>query len=170
MSCFLGIDVGVTGAIGRLEFSASGEQRARVEDMPVFSVRKGKTQRRVYDLPILWDRLRTLQVGGVTLVVLEDQWAFKGQGVTACFSLGRGLGVIEAFLTAAGLPYQKVAPITWKTYFGLRGTDKGRAREVAARLFPAMDFGKRKDEGRAEAMLLATYAARLHDGATQKAS
>jgi len=55
---------------------------------------------------------------------------------------------------------QLVRPQVWKGKFGLR-QDKGHSRVIAARRFPsyAREFCARKDEGKAEAALIALFGA-----------
>ena len=56
--------------------------------------------------------------------------------------------------------FRSVTPAKWKGYFGL-SRDKGVSRGLAMQRFPdnASDFGRAKDDGRAEASLLCLYAA-----------
>lgn len=182
---FLGIDVGVTGGIGVLDVASDGSQNAGVYDTPtrveVKTVTSGKRKgqkknQRVYDVDALWRLLQRLSVGGVTLVALEKQWAVaqqpregqeeaRGQGVTAAFSIGYGYGLFRMVLRSLSIFEDNivlVAPIVWKRKMGLLGSGKGKSREMAARMFPDVDFGRRRDEGRAEGVLLAAYAIGEH--------
>jgi crossover junction endodeoxyribonuclease RuvC len=159
---FLGIDVGVTGGIGLIDVHDwDGGRRVEVHDMPTVRVERGGGKRTVYDIPALWRLMQAVTVGGVGLAVIEEQWAFKDQGVSSSFSLGQGLGVCKMALVAAGVPFEAVAPVRWKRTFNLTGSGKGKSRQLASQLFPEIDFGRRKDEGRSEGLLLALYAARL---------
>jgi len=55
------------------------------------------------------------------------------------------------------LPYTPVRSVVWKKTFGL-GKDKEQARLRAQQLFPAADLRRKRDHGRAEALLLAHWA------------
>ena len=87
------------------------------------------------------------------------------------FNFGRSAGVVHGVLGALGIPYSLVSPNEWKGACGLRrGVNesqdqvKTRARELASRLWPEMaaEFKRVKDDGRAEACLIARhYANRL---------
>jgi crossover junction endodeoxyribonuclease RuvC len=58
------------------------------------------------------------------------------------------------------IPHQLVTAAKWKKYFNL-SQDKGISRRLASERFPhdAEQFSRVKDDGRAEAALLALYAA-----------
>jgi crossover junction endodeoxyribonuclease RuvC len=78
------------------------------------------------------------------------------------FRFGYGAGAIEGVLAGLGIEVVLVAPTVWKPAMRL-GSDKGRARAEAQRLFPALAslFGRVRDDGRAEAALLGLYGVRL---------
>lgn len=84
------------------------------------------------------------------------------------FNFGRSAGVVHGVLAALGIPYNLVSPVVWKGAMGLRkmpnetqDQNKTRARELAMKLWPgnAGEFKRVKDDGRAEAALLAYYFA-----------
>ncbi|MCK5644169.1 MAG: hypothetical protein KAJ19_25445 [Gammaproteobacteria bacterium] len=156
---FIGIDPGVTGAIAVIP----ADNVTRVWDTPTTRV-KGK---RCYDIPGMHTLLcRALTVTGRgegVIVALEQQQAFPGQGRTSMFKIGHGFGLWEGLLVAVCMPYEIVRPQRWKKALldGLPSKDKGSSRIVAARLFPDVDLGNRKDQGRADALLLAEFALRL---------
>jgi crossover junction endodeoxyribonuclease RuvC len=58
------------------------------------------------------------------------------------------------------IPYTPVRPVVWKKTFSL-GKDKEASRLRAMQLFPGADLRQKKNHGRAEALLLALYGARL---------
>ena len=82
-----------------------------------------------------------------------------GQGVTSVFSFGRSLGAIEGVLSALGIPYSLVHSTRWKKAAGLTGKDKDAARAKVIREHPeiADQLTRKKDVGRADAILLAEY-------------
>lgn len=84
-------------------------------------------------------------------------------GPVQAFSFGKSAGAIEMGAVFSGGKRVLVRPSIWKTQLGLTGQDKSASRNLAARLFPAYsEFFKRvKDDGRAEAVLLAYYGSRL---------
>ena len=83
-----------------------------------------------------------------------------GQGVSSMFQFGRGVGMYEGVLAALQVPITYVTPQAWQKAVSAReGKDAGRAR--AAELFPAYAqmFARKKDDGRADAALMAYWGA-----------
>ena len=78
----------------------------------------------------------------------------------------RSRGIVEAVTDILPGQVLWVWPATWKRSFGLIGQDKGASRAAAARMFPALAkaFSRVKDDGPAEAMLLAYYGMREEMG------
>lgn len=174
---FIGIDVGLSGAIAMIDHPA-----AEVKDVPTFTfttknakAASGKRVRNRYDpagmVSILdgftaWAMTGPAQtphggklVRGDMLVVLENVHAMPKQGVTSTFSTGMGMGMWLGILAALNLPFELVEPVVWKRRYGLLGTDKAAARPKAAQLFPSLasSLTRAKDHGRADALLLAAY-------------
>jgi len=151
MTTFIGIDPGYSGTIAALFPS----DRLSVYDMPVIKVKGEKTK---LDVP----RLATLLIPFSEIsayVAVENVHSMPKQGVTSSFNFGYQLGAIEGILEALGIPYQKVAPVTWKKHFALIGMSKSGSRAVAEIRFPehANLFSRAKDDGRAEATLMALW-------------
>ena len=104
-------------------------------------------------------------IDGSVFCVVEHVGAMPGQGVTSCFSFGRGFGFILGLLTANCIPYELVRPQKWKKEFGCT-SDKNTSIEVARRLCPGVDLRRtpkctKPHDGVAEALLMAEYAKRL---------
>jgi crossover junction endodeoxyribonuclease RuvC len=147
-----GIDPGFTGAIA-LYWPGAGT--IEVHDMPVMKNPKGKTIINPHGvLDILANE------GGKSLAVIEQVGAMPGQGVSSMFRFGQGLGAVEACAAASKLPLQYVTPAKWKKHFNL-SRDKGVSRSLTMQRFPdyASEFSRAKDDGRAEAVLIALFAA-----------
>lgn len=145
---FIGIDPGNTGALAALYPSGTVE----VHDMPTMA--NGKKQQvnaaAVAEILSEWSRRGSL-------VVVEKVAAMPGQGVTSMFNFGMGYGVIQGVVAATGLPMRLVTPQSWKKPFGLIGKDKDMARTIAQQLYPNESLSRKKDIGRADAILIATY-------------
>lgn len=146
----VGIDPGLSGAVAVL---AHGE--VVCWDMPTIEVR-GKRRvsaRHLADLLV--------DIGSVEMVVVEDVQGVQGSGATSAFAFGRGCGVIEGILAAMVRPTTFVRPQVWTKALGV-GSDKGAHREAACRLWPASasEFARVKDDGRADAALLAHWWSR----------
>ena len=147
-----GIDPGFTGAIA-LYWPDTG--KLEVHDMPVMKNPKGKTIINPHGvLDILANE------GGKSLAVIEQVSAMPGQGVSSMFRFGEGYGHLQMACAASKLPLQYVTPASWKRHFGLTSS-KGLSRGLAMQRFPdqAQQFSRVKDDGRAEAALIALYAA-----------
>lgn len=152
MAVYLGIDPGFSGAIASLD-SATGA--LNVIDMPVLTNTKGKTE---LDHITLFDALKVPADQHVQCF-LEFVASRPGQGAPATFRFGQGYGAIEMALAANRIPIHYITPSKWKKYFGL-SSDKGASRGLATKRFPnqAHLFTRVKDDGRAEAALIALYA------------
>lgn len=143
----IGIDPGFSGALALLS-----DGKLTVYDMPTRPGRKGKTEMDPYAL-FAW--LRQFQS---CTVWLEKVGAMPGQGVSSTFRFGQGLGIIQGCVAAASHQIEWVTPQVWKKHFGLSAA-KGAARGRASDMFPtyAELFRRVKDDGRAEATLIAVY-------------
>jgi hypothetical protein len=153
---YLGIDPGLSGGVA---FYDDVEKSIEVFDMPVLEFERNKKTKREVSAHMLNDLLvgRLIRRG-----VLERVGAMPGQGVTGMFSLGRSVGVVEGVLAARGVTIDIVTPQTWQKAMKARdGKDANRQR--AMELFPNQSecFKRKKDDGRAEAALMAVYASTL---------
>lgn len=154
----LGIDPGLSGALALL--SVSDRKIHAIWDMPV---KNGQ-----------------VDPAGVAVVVDLAKWMSNDSLVaavelvssmprqTGAFNFGRSAGVVHGVLGAISVPMELVSPAVWKGATGLRkimgetqDQVKTRARELATKLWPEMaaQFKRVKDDGRAEACLIASYAA-----------
>lgn len=152
----LGIDPGLTGALALLD----GDRCIDVIDMPISAKTVGKgNEVNAYLLGDILSDLKT-ESGGDLLASVEQVGPMPGQGVTSMFGFGRSAGVLDGVLAAMGIPVNKVSPARWKKAMGLSGRDKDVARTMAINTFPEMAhmLARKKDTGRAEAMLIAAYS------------
>lgn len=154
MTCVLGIDCGVTGAIALL-----GEEGGLIEvhDMPI-------VDKTVSPL-LLGDSLDGLVAcyGIPTLAVVERLHAMPPPvGSKANFSKGFSYGVVLGALAAINCPVELPTPAAWKREMGV-SSDKDAARAHALNAWPDKSalFARKKDADRAEAALLAEYGRRL---------
>ena len=145
----LAIDPGAGGAFAWV--NSIGEL-IDVEDMPIVEAR-GK--RRLSAAGVA-DLMRRHPVGKV---VIEGVGSMPGQGVASSFSFGYGAGILEGAAAGLGLPVEIVFAAAWKRRANVP-RDKGAARQMAQRAWPrtAKWFSRVKDDGRAEAALLARWA------------
>ena len=97
----------------------------------------------------------------VQLVALESVHAMPKQGVSSTFKFGVNFGAWQGILSALGLSYLMPRPTEWQKGL-VRKSDgpdpKARSLAVARRLFPDAELSRKKDHGRADALLLAWWA------------
>lgn len=155
-----GIDPGAFGAIAILD---KDSRELVVIDMPTLKVKRGPRVVNQVDAHMLADALRP-HVDRDTKALIEKVSAMPGNGVASMFSFGRAAGIVEGVLAGLSVPFQLIPPATWiKSMRTFGGKDGSRQR--AQELFPdyAHLFARKKDDGRAEAALLACYAAERED-------
>ena len=150
----LGVDPGANGALA-VHF---GGRLVDLVDMPTTTVKRGSREVREVNAALLGavvSRMLPLDAA-----YLEQVGAMPGQGVSSMFAFGRAVGVIEGVLAALEVPVTKVPPQTWQRSMRVRGGKDG-ARERAMQLYPAdaSAFARKKDDGRADASLIAAYGA-----------
>ncbi|XP_019440754.1 PREDICTED: uncharacterized protein LOC109345925 isoform X3 [Lupinus angustifolius] len=130
----LGIDPDVSGAVALLKTHDSVSS-AEVFDSPHVQILVGKRTRRRLDANSI------VQLG----------W----------WSGGFGYGLWIGILVASGFSVVPVPSFTWKAKFELSGSKiaKDDSRRVASTLFPSLSslLSRKKDHGRAEALLIAAY-------------
>lgn len=145
----LGIDIGVHGAVALLDDAG---QLLEIHDMPVLA--DGPAGRRSVNAPLL---ASIIYASHATLAYVEHVAARPGEGPTGAFAFGRARGVVEGVLGAAGIPCQFLTPASWKRSVGLTLASKDASRSEAIRRWPghAELFARVKDDGRAEAALIA---------------
>jgi len=124
-------------------------------DTPVLTLKVARGMKQGYDIPGMVALLQPYGGPGVHVVIEEGQ-AMPGQGVRSMFTCGFGYGVWIGVLVTLRLSYTPVRPALWKKAFSL-GKDKEASRLRAMQLFPSADLRRKRDHGRAEALLLAWY-------------
>jgi len=147
-----GIDPGFTGAVS-IYYTQTG--KLECYDIPTFKSPKGKTLINLHALLDIFSHPEDES----SLAVIERVSAMPGQGVSSTFRFGQGYGQIEMAIAACKMAVQYVSPAVWKKHFGLN-RDKGVSRSLVTQRLPqyANLFARVKDDGRAEATLIALYA------------
>lgn len=141
----IGIDPGMTGAVATLD--ADGTLLC-IRDLPFIGKRLSGASLQTY----------LLEHHGHVQAWVEEAQSFPGQGITSAFNYGCGYGTILGVLAASAIPFRTVRPAIWKKQTQL-GRNKNDARRRATELWPkeAHLFTRAKDDGRAEAALIARY-------------
>lgn len=145
----LAIDPGLTGAIALIRTTGA----PLLFDMPTMG--RGKGSRLRVNMAELALIVRQCEADAA---IIEEVSAMPGQGVTSMFSFGESYGIAQMAIVAAGLPIQRVQPRSWKGHFGL-SREKDQSRTKAIELYPAVaeQLARKKDNGRAEALLIARW-------------
>ena len=143
---WIGIDPGKTGAAALIF-----EDGQIVEDWP-------GCPRVAADLLTSWRLDFRIELGA-----LECVHSMPGQGVKSMFTFGQNFGQWQGILAALSIPHLQPTPQDWQK--GLvkasDGADtKARSLTVARRIFPDVDLSRKKDHGKADALLLAWWARR----------
>lgn len=151
MSVVVGVDPGKAGALAVLRADGG---LIDVADMPV-TVEVSAAL--LHELLVEWDAT----LGGIGTVVVEEVAAFPKNGSVGNFKLGMAFGTVLG--AAARWPIVRTRPAAWKKALGLT-SDKDLSRRRAIELWPASagSFARKKDDGRAEAALLAHWFLRQH--------
>jgi len=157
MRYYLGIDPGISGAIAVLD---ENEDIVQIFDMPTLEVITGKSKKQRVNPQSIVSELKLFKDQRIEGLI-EQVNAMPNQGVTSMFSFGRSLGILEGVLAGLDIPYNLVTPTVWKKRMNVNSSKDG-ARELAMRTWSNKSelFKRKKDDGRAEAALLALYLIR----------
>jgi len=187
----VGVDPGATGAVGvlrdgrfikvydlpmykRLMGGKRAQARAdRIKAKPkgqktAADKKKPKT-RREYDRPalaeIFWRiKEKSDELNEEVFLLIEEVGVQPRDGKVGAFQFGKGFGILLGIAAAVGFDAKLVRPGEWKKrMFGMAGSSKAESIASAKALFPdaADQLTRVKDDGRAEAILLAEYARRF---------
>ncbi|XP_051120713.1 Holliday junction resolvase MOC1, chloroplastic-like [Andrographis paniculata] len=157
----IGIDPDLSGALAVLKPDNSAE----VFDSPHLKILVGKRVRKRLDVRSIIQLLKTVDAPMGTTVYLEQSTPFPQDGKQGWWSGGFGYGLWIGILVTSGYTVVPVPSFLWKAEFKLSGncSTKDDSRQLASELFPALSssFKRKKDHGRAEALLIAAYGQRL---------
>ena len=150
MTVILAIDPGISGAVAFYD-----PDRGHVD---------------VYDMPLLDGdvdpRELTWLIQGYKpdIAVIEKVHPMPKEGVSGVWRFSAAYTTARVCVMLLKIPLTLVSPAMWKNRMGLKGGKEGKeqARSLAIQTFPDNHdrLKRKKDHGRAEAALLAVYAAR----------
>ena len=173
---YLGIDPGFTGAVAVLhEFENENVNQMMTtvlfHDAPVIKIMRKKKKgakaagfRQEFDLQGMLKILRRYAGphtrGFTVFAAIEDVGTMPEQGISSAFRFGQGFGYWEMALAALDIPYRKVRPEVWKRRMmeGMGAKEKGASILRALQLHPTLTLNRKKDHGRADALLIAEHA------------
>jgi hypothetical protein len=105
--------------------------------------------------------------------VIERVRASQQMSKASIWTFAQGVGTLRAFLIAAGIPFEEVAPQKWQRFIGVLDKTgardlkdvnitekKNRHKEKAVQLFPMLNVTHKI----ADALLIAEYARRMGEG------
>ncbi len=144
-----GIDVGLNGAIALFDMI---EGHLEVHDMPVMEINK----KRQVNPQLLTNILEQHDAP----VFIEQVGARPGQGVSSMFNFGKSFGICLGVSAGLKLQTTTVSPVAWQRACKVeKGKDGNRLR--ATQKFPNYSnlFARKKDDGRADAALIAYWGA-----------
>lgn len=157
----LGIDPGISGAIAL--FNTENRCLELAVDMPIVrnQARRGVKAKSLINIQALREVVGTYNQR-ILGCIIEDVGAAPGQGLSSTFKFGFVTGVVWGVVGAYGIPIHGTKPAVWKRLLGL-STDKALSRRMAAEVFPQQKllFERVRDDGRAEAALLAKFGERI---------
>jgi hypothetical protein len=145
----LGVDPGFQGALA--VYDPGKHRLVSVIDMPLLS----GTKRPEIDTLALARWIASYS-NEIVQTVIEDVTSQPGNAAQAMIRFGFGAGVIHGILSAHAVPVKTLKPSVWKMVLGL-SPDKEKSLSMVRKLFPGDEplFARKKDDGRAEAVLLA---------------
>lgn len=157
---YIGIDPGQAG--GLVALFSSG----RIEATPMPA-----TERDIW----LW--FRDLGEFNIAHAVIEKVHSMPDQSSQSSFTFGKGYGGLRMCLVAAGIPFEEVDPRSWQKALAIpskkkeesKGAWKNRLLALAQQLYPVLPlWTEKKAKGKqlaiADALLIATYCQRKHEG------
>lgn len=166
----LGVDPGLSGACAIL--NGASRELVAIFDMPLSTKDDRENGGRGVDGytlgTIIGQYANDIQcaivelVGGMTYIHTDAQGrqSKRGQGSAESFAFGKSAGVAQGVIQGLLIPCHFVYPATWKSLMGLN-SNKNLSRERARQQWKshAAHFSRVKDDGRAEAALLALFGA-----------
>lgn len=153
----VGVDPDLSGALAVLK----PDNSPQVYDSPHLKVLVGKRIRKRLDAKSIVQLLQRIDAPTGTTVYIEQSIPYPQDGKQGWWSGGFGYGLWIGILVASGYSVVPVPSLLWKNEFKLTGnrSSKDDSRELATTLFPSMNsmLKRKKDHGRAEALLIAAY-------------
>ncbi|KAI5411751.1 variant 5 [Lathyrus oleraceus] len=136
-------------------------QHMQVFDSPHVQLLVGKRTRRRLNANSIFQLVRSFDAPPGTTAYIEQSIPFPKDGKQGWWSGGFGYGLWIGILVSSGFTVVPVPSFTWKAKFELSGskTAKDDSRKLASTLFPSLSslLSRKKDHGRAEALLIAAY-------------
>ena len=157
MSHIIGIDPGITGAIVVID-KATGKLM-HTYDMPVMPW-GADGKKRVPDYLGISAVLGQYPLDSMLYIERVNAMPRAGgnsMGATSAFNFGMGFGMLLGATLRPLAEINLVMPTVWKRHHNLLKTKKDDARILAIQMYPEAPLARKKDSGRADALLIAKY-------------
>lgn len=93
--------------------------------------------------------------------LIENVHAFPTDGRSSAFKFGKNAGQWEGLLTAFGIPFDKVVPHKWMSWYGVMPKDKqerkNKLKELAQKVLDDYGENQKATLKTADAILIANY-------------
>lgn len=150
------MDPGFSGALALYDIGSAC--LAGLWDMPVATQKKGKTGKKSLDLPLLCDII-ALHQKEILIAAIEKVHSLPNDGHVGAFNFGVQFGALKGILASNLVRTVAIEPGVWKSALGLSSNKKDSLNRARAQFTSHLHYFKRqKDEGRAEAALIAFFA------------
>lgn len=152
-----GVDPGITGALALLDDNL---HCCGLWDMPVMNLGQTKHQVNSSAVAIIlrdWQKISNTSL----TVYIERVATMPGQGVSTSGNFMMGFGMLQGVILTLGISMVLITPGAWKRRAGLIGKPKEASRTLAQELYPSADLSKKRDIGKADALLIARFGAEI---------
>jgi hypothetical protein len=142
---FIGIDAGFSGAWGMIDHHGSYRACGDMHHTDKYLL----TQ-------FIYEEIIDALHGDDHEVVVETVHSMPKQGVASSFKFGVAYGGAVALAERLNCAWHMVTPQVWKKALKL-DSDKQKSMDLARQLWPNAPLKRQKDNGRAEALLMAYW-------------
>jgi len=162
MSVYLGIDPGMSGAAAYVKISHNNGEEIRTFNAEAF---EKYTPHEWYEFLLF---AKGIAEGGAIHAMIERVGPMPLEGVSSVFKFGYQAGQIEAYVSAADIPYEFVTPQEWQKTMKCLSPPKKKLTKTAKkninkRAAQALFPGPLKiTHATADALLIAEYCRRIH--------
>jgi crossover junction endodeoxyribonuclease RuvC len=132
VNIYIGVDPGLSGGLAALRYNV-GEMRVEKVETHAFKKITPSELWGVFDM-LAWCDCSEVEAW------IENVHAMPKQGVASTFKFGTSFGMLLGFLTASGIPFERVTPSTWQRKMKcLSKGDKKVTKARAQELFPIVE-------------------------------
>jgi crossover junction endodeoxyribonuclease RuvC len=175
-----GIDPGLTGALAVVDGADRSTTRLTVVDAIDVPTIGESTKREVDVMALIgWlkrneiDHAYIEYVNAMPSIPDKETGERRGMGAASAFKFGYITGQIRACIVGCKIPFTVISSAKWKKAHNLPGGagNKEHSRQLAMRIFPDSHnlLARKRDEARAEAILIARYGILFGDHAYRAA-